>query len=94
MLLLDASVVVRLCWTNRQNPDHGFQVADAGFQALSTSGALDAFRRERSRVVTLLENLAPRDWMRTGIQPKDGERTLLEWLAFEVMIASMSSASS
>jgi hypothetical protein len=55
-----------------------FHVAEANYQARSAEEALAFFRRERALVVAFLERLPPRDWMRTGIHPHDGERTLLQ----------------
>ena len=55
-----------------------FRVAEESFQALSAAEAPDRFRRERNVFVALLADLGPRDWMRTGLHPRDGERTLLQ----------------
>jgi hypothetical protein len=54
------------------------RVATANYQALSASDALDFFKRERDLITTLLETLRPHELARTGIHPRDGERTLLQ----------------
>jgi hypothetical protein len=55
-----------------------FHVAKANYHALAAAEALAWFTRERKAVVALLEKLGPREWMRTGIHPRDGERSLLQ----------------
>ena len=55
-----------------------FRVAEAFAQPRSAPEVLAFFQRERARVVALLDGLGPRDWLRTGIHPRDGEVTLLQ----------------
>lgn len=54
------------------------RVAAGNYQALSSTEALDFFKRERDLIVALLEGLRPHELARTGIHPKMGERTLLQ----------------
>jgi hypothetical protein len=54
------------------------RVADANYQALSANDALDLLKRERDLITTLLETLRPHELARTGLHPRDGERTLLQ----------------
>ena len=54
------------------------RVAAANYQALSGTEALDFLKRERDLIVSLLEGLRPHELARTGMHPRDGERTLLQ----------------
>lgn len=55
------------------------RVAAADYQALSGTEALDFFKRERDLIVALLEGLRPVELARTGIHPRYGERSLLQF---------------
>lgn len=52
------------------------RVAEANYQALSATDALDLFKRERDLITALLETLRPHELARTGMHPRDGQRTL------------------
>jgi hypothetical protein len=54
------------------------RVSEANYQALSATDALDLLKRERDLITTLLETLRPHELARTGLHPRDGERTLLQ----------------
>lgn len=54
------------------------RVMEANYQALSAMDALDFFKRERDLITALLETLRPHELARTGMHPRDGERTLLQ----------------
>jgi len=42
--------------------------------------AFAAWRRRRGEVLTLLSALPPIDWLRGGVHPTRGRRTLVEWV--------------
>ena len=52
------------------------RVTEANYQALSAAEALDLFKRERDLITALLEGLRPHEWARTGVHPRNGQRTL------------------
>jgi DinB superfamily len=54
------------------------RVATANYQALSGTEALDFLKRERDLIVSLLEGLRPHELARTGMHPRDGERSLMQ----------------
>jgi len=54
------------------------RVTEADYQALSANDALNLLKRERDLITTLLETLRPHELARTGLHPRDGERTLLQ----------------
>ena len=43
--------------------------------------ALEAFRRRRGEVLTLLDGLPPDEWRRVGVHPTRGHLTLARWVA-------------
>lgn len=53
-------------------------VTAANYQALSAMEALDLLKQERDLILALLEGLRPHEWVRTGIHPRLGERTLFQ----------------
>jgi len=52
------------------------RVAEANYQALTSTDALEFMKRERDLITALLEGLRPHELARTGIHPRYGERTL------------------
>jgi len=54
------------------------RVTEANYQALSATDALDFFKRERDLITALLETLRPHELARTGVHPRNGQRTLLQ----------------
>lgn len=55
------------------------RVAAAEYQSLSGTQALDLLKRERELILALLEGLRPVELARTGVHPRFGERTLLQF---------------
>lgn len=55
------------------------RVAAADYQALTGTEVLDFFKRERDLILALLEGLRPVELARTGIHPRFGERSLLQF---------------
>ncbi len=55
------------------------RVATANYQALSGADALSLLKRERDLIDVLLEGLRPHELARTGIHPRFGQRTLLQF---------------
>jgi hypothetical protein len=54
------------------------RVAEANYQALSATDALEFMKRERDLITALLEGLRPHELARTGVHPRFGERTLFQ----------------
>lgn len=54
------------------------RMAEGDYQMLSATDALDLFKRERDLITALLEGLRSHELARTGIHPRDGQRTLLQ----------------
>ncbi len=54
------------------------RMAEANYQALSVTDALEFMKRERDLITALLEGLRPHELARTGVHPRFGERTLLQ----------------
>ncbi len=52
------------------------RMEQGNYQALSATDALDLFKRERDLITSLLEGLRPHEMARTGMHPRDGQRTL------------------
>ena len=52
------------------------RVAEANYQALTGTDALEFMKRERDLITALLEGLRPHELARTGVHPQYGERTL------------------
>ncbi|MGI8855943.1 MAG: DinB family protein [Thermomicrobiales bacterium] len=54
------------------------RMAEANYQALSATDALEFMKRERDLITALLEGLRPHELARMGVHPRFGERTLLQ----------------